>query len=81
MGKVNLYMIVTNDKYELPVKCDAKVEDVADFLNTTPSNVRHMVCKPRKNSKYKVVVIGKVRFDKKEYAKRYAITHDRSKNR
>ena len=75
---MNLYTIVTNDKYELPVKCDVKVKEVADFLGTTTGNVWNMVCKPRKKSKYKVIVTGKVEYDKRAYCKRYSMTHDRS---
>ena len=32
---MNLYTIVTNDKYEFPVKCDVRVGEAAVFLNTT----------------------------------------------
>lgn len=76
---MNLYTIVTNDKYELPVKCDIRVKEVAEFLNTTTGNVRNMVFKPRKRAKYKIIVTGKVLFNKREYDKRYSLTHDRSK--
>lgn len=76
---MNLYTIVTNDKYEFPVKCDVRVKEAADFLETTTGNVRNMVCKPRKKSKYKVLITGKVEFDKHAYYKRYSMTHDRSK--
>lgn len=76
---MNLYTIVTNDEYELPVKCDVKIKEAADFLGTTPGNVRNMLCKPRKKSKYRVIVTGKVGFDARAYNKRYAMTHDRSK--
>lgn len=75
---MNLYTIVTNDKYEFPVKSDMRVKEVAEFLGTTTNNVRHMVCRPRKKSKYKVIVTGKVVVDKREYVKRYSMTHDRT---
>ena len=75
---MNLYTIVTNDKYEMPVKCDMRVGEVAAFLGTTKNNVRNMVLKPRKKSKYKVIVSGKVEFDRAEYARRYYMTHDRT---
>lgn len=75
---MNLYTIVTNDEYEFPVKCDARVKEVADFLGTTTGNVRNMVLNPRKKSKYKVIISGKVEFNKREYCKIYAMTHDRS---
>lgn len=78
MGKTNLYTIVTNDEYEFPVKCDMRVKEVAEFLGTSQNNVRHMVCRPLKKSKYKVIVSGMVMHDKAEYDKRYAMTHDRS---
>lgn len=75
---MNLYTIVTNDQYELPIQCDIRVKEVAEFLGTTTNNVRNMVVKPRKKSKYKVIISGKYEYDKKAYLKRYAMTHDRS---
>ncbi len=75
---MNLYTIVTNDKYELPVKSDVRAKEAAEFLATTTGNVRNMVCKPRKRSEYRVIVTGKVGFDKAAYNKRYSLTHDRS---
>ena len=75
---MNLYTIVTNDKYELPIKCDMRVGEVATFLNTTKNNVRNMVCKPRKKSQYKVIVSGRVVVDRRLYEKQYRMTHDRS---
>lgn len=78
MPKINLYSIVTNDEYELPVKCDLRAGQAAEFLGTTPGNLRHMVCRPLKKSRYKVIVSGKVKFSQAEYAKRYDMTHDRS---
>ena len=75
---MNLYTIVTADQYELPVKCDLKVHEAADFLKTTPGNVRQLVFKGRKRHGYKVIVTGRVGFDNREYSKRYDMTHDRS---
>lgn len=75
---MNLYTIVTNDERELPVKRNIRSAEVADFLHTTKNNVWDMVCRPRKKSKYKVIVTGRVGFDKKAYAKRYDMTHDRT---
>lgn len=75
---MNLYTIVTNDEYEFPIKCDVKAREAADFLGTTTGNVRNMVLNPRKRSRYKVIISGKVKFNKREYCKIYAMTHDRS---
>lgn len=75
---MNLYTIVTNDKYEFPVKSDVRVAEVAEFLHVKPVTIRNMVLKPRKNSPYKVLVTGKVGFDRKTYMKRYDMTHDRT---
>ncbi len=75
---MNLYTIVTNDKYELPVKCDLRVKEAAEFLGTTTNNVRIMVCKPPKKSLYKVIITGKVVVDRCIYEKRYRMAHDRS---
>lgn len=73
---MNLYTIVTNDEYELPVKCDLQVREVAEFLGTNTNNVRHMVFKPRKKSPYKVIVTGRVIPDRRAYEKRYRMTHE-----
>lgn len=75
---MNLYTIVTNDRYELPVICDLRVKEAAEFLGTTTNNVRLMVCKPPKKSVYKVIITGKVEVDRRIYEKRYRIAHDRS---
>ena len=75
---MNLYTIVTNDAYEFSVKSDMRVGEAAAFLNTTKNNVRNMVLKPRKKSKYKVIVSGKIEFDRAKYARRYYMTHDRT---
>ncbi len=75
---MNLYTIVTNDKYELPVMCDLSVKEAAKFMKTNGNNLRNMVLKPRKKSKYRVMVSGKIKYDRKAYQKRYDMTHDRS---
>ncbi len=75
---MNLYTIVTNDKYELPVMCDLNVKEAAEFMGTNGNNLRNMVLKPRKKSKYKVIISGKTRFDARAYRKQYDMTHDRS---
>ena len=75
---MNLYTIVTNDEYELPVKCDLRVKEAAEFLGTTTNNVRRMVCRPPKKNPYKVIVSGKVIHDRYAYGKKYRMTHDRS---
>ena len=75
-------MIVTNDIYELPVKCDVSVSEAAEFLGVTPGHVRKMISNPPKRTKYKVVAIGKISTDKKQYQKqyqkKYCASHDRS---
>lgn len=75
---MNLYTIVTNDKYELPVLCDLNVKEAAEFMGTTGNNLRNMVLKPRKKARYKVIITGKVKSDKAAYQKMYDMTHDRS---
>lgn len=83
MSKV--YMIVTNDEYETPVKCDiigAKV--VADYMGISPTYLRRMICGSvpwSKKQKYKAIVIGEADLLKKNkpfYNKIYSMTHDRS---
>lgn len=75
---MNLYTIVTNDEYEFPVKCDLRVREAARFLGVGANDVRRMVCRPPKRSPYRVVIIGKVVVDRREYEKRYRMAHDRS---
>lgn len=75
---MNLYAIVTNDKYELPVKCDLRVKEAAEFLGATTNNVRIMAYKPPKKSVYKVIIAGKVVVDRRMYEKKYRMAHDRS---
>ena len=75
---MNLYTIVTNDKYEFPVKCGLRTSEVAEFLGVTTSTVRNMVYKPRKKSKYKVVFEKKYIFDREKWQIRYDMTHDRT---
>lgn len=78
MGRRNLYTIVTNDEYELPVKSDITAKEAADFLDITTNAVHQRVFKPAKRSKYKIVVSGRVKFDESAYRKMYSLTHDRS---
>lgn len=66
---MNIYNIVTNDEYEIPIKCDLRVKEVAEFFGTSTNNIRSMISKPRKKSKYKVS--GKVEHDAKLYNKAY----------
>ena len=67
----NLYNIVTNDEYEIPVRCDLNVNEAAEFFGTNANNLRKMVIRPPKKTLYKVVVSGKVEHDSKEYMKLY----------
>lgn len=75
---MNLYTIVTNDAYELPVLCDVRVAAAAEYLNTTPEGIRRMVCRPPRRSAYKPVVTGRVRHDSRKYYRNYRQTHDRT---
>ncbi len=75
---MNLYTIVTNDKYEFPAKSDIRLGEVAEFLGTSKANAKNMIYKPRKKAKYKILITGKTRFDRNAYSKKYSMTHDRS---
>lgn len=82
MSKV--YMIVTNDKYETPVKSDViGAKAVAEYMGISESYVRKMLCgyKPFVG-KYKAVLIGEANLteknmnfyksvDRSEYYKEY----------
>lgn len=61
-----LYTIVTNDEYELPVKCDATAQECAEWLGTTKGNIRNMAFKRRKKGKYNVIISGHVKGEKKK---------------
>lgn len=77
---MNLYMIVTNDKYELPCAVDLNIHEVANFIGTTLGTAKNMVYRPRKNAKYKVLISRKMcrQRQKLENRKRYDKTRDRS---
>lgn len=78
MGVRNIYTIVTNDKYEFPVKSDLRANDVAEFLSVSTNYVSRLATYPTKKSKYKVVLAGRVKFNQSLYNKKYAMMHDRS---
>lgn len=78
MGKTNLYTIVTNDEFELPVISDLKVKEAAKFLGCTENYVRRMINRPVKKLKYKPIVSGSISHDHRAYQKKYAMTHDRT---
>lgn len=75
---MNLYTIVTNDAYELPVLCDVRVREAAEYLSTTSAGIQRMICRPPKRSAYKPVITGKVRHDPRKYYREYNRTHDRT---
>ena len=75
---MNLYTIVTNDTLELPVLCNVRVREAAQYLHTTPNAIRRMICRPPKKSAYKPVITGKVAVDRQTYEKRYRMENDRS---
>ena len=59
MPKVNLYNIVTNDAYEIPIACDIKGRRaVADFLQMGLTQLYRNMKSDRWNGKYKAVFIG-----------------------
>ena len=76
---MNLYTVVTNDRYEFPVKCDIRAGEAARFLGVSASWMHRIVHDPQKKSRYRVIVSGKVKFDKRAYDKWYGMTHDRSR--
>lgn len=60
MPRVNIYNIVTNDEYELPVACDLiGAEAVARWLEIAPNTVSSCVYRDHwsKKHKYKAVII------------------------
>lgn len=75
---MNLYTIVTNDAYELPVLCDVTAKEAAEYLHTTPGGIQRMVCRPPKRSTYKPVITGRVRHDPRRYYRKYSQSHDRT---
>ena len=81
MSKV--YMIVTNDEYEMPVKCDIiGAKAVSEYMGISLSYLRQMLCGAKPWVKrYKAVVIDNANLTKKnQYMryKRYSMKHDRT---
>ena len=59
MPSVNLYTIVTNDKYELPYVCDIKGRQAtADFLGMSLSQFNRNIKTDKWKGKYKAVFVG-----------------------
>lgn len=74
-----IYMVVTNDQYELPVSGElVGAKSVADFIGLTVGTIRTNLSRDKWRGKYKAVIVGEVEFNQKEYMKQYNITHDRS---
>lgn len=80
-----MYMIVTNDAFELALGVFDTQEEVAAYLNTSVSAVAHRVARGSKRSTTeKIIKIGKKRTAKqkkiarKKYQERYRKQHDRS---
>lgn len=73
-------MIVTNDKYEIPVKMDCiGVKQAADYIGISENYARKMMCGYCKwTTKYKIVQFGVYKPNRKEYMKQYDFTHDRT---
>lgn len=78
MGVKNLYTIVTNDEYEIPVSLDITVKEAAKFLGITENSVRKRLLKPQKKVKYRVFVSGHKKVDRQFTRKRYEMARDRS---
>lgn len=83
MSKV--YMIVTNDEYETPVKCDIiGAKAVAEYMGISLSYLYCMVVGSKPWSiklKYKAICIGEAKLKQKNknmYSKKYAMEHDRT---
>lgn len=82
----NIYLIVTNDEYELPVAERIGIRACSEFIGLTEGTIASNISKNQwgKRSKYKVVLLGRYEkeFDKKKYDKayyqEYIKTHDRS---
>lgn len=79
------YMIVTNDKYELPVSDEiVGAREVAERLGIKLQRFRRCLCDgfPKK-AKYKAVIIKNKQFGsmdecRRYHSKRYTMTHDRT---
>lgn len=76
-----IYMIVTNDDFETPVKCDViGAQAVADYMGVSLQYLREMLCgaKPwSKKQKYKAVCMGEAGLAQKHH-NLWAMTHDRT---
>jgi DNA-binding transcriptional regulator PaaX len=74
MPIIKLYDIVTNDKWEYPVKYNlVGAKQVAKYLGITENMVRQCLCRGRFNGKYKAIEVGvRVLSDKQKKRKQRA---------
>ena len=83
MPLIKTYLIVTNNALELPVMVDIRgVKEAASYLGISTQAARNRL---NRNSwgklPYKILIdesAEPIAMDKKDYDKRYSMTHDRS---
>ena len=69
-----IYLIVTNDEYELPVTELVGARAVAEWLGMSVNAVRHRIMRNQFSGAYRAYPIGRKHYD----AKRYRMEHDRT---
>ncbi len=50
-----IYMVVTNDKYELPIYVADTVEEIAQLLGIKNNSVSTRICRGGYGKKYKII--------------------------
>ena len=77
---MNLYTVVTNDEYELPVSEPMPISGVAKFLGITVNTAFKQLHRTPVKAKYKILKTGEKKQKKcsnREYGRRYRMEHDR----
>ena len=80
MPKKNVYIIVTNDKYEIPIKMDCiGVKEAASYIGISENYARKMMCGYNPwTTRYKIIQFGEYKPNRKKYMKQFDLTHDRT---
>lgn len=76
-----MYMLVTNDQYELPVKIFDNVRELAEYLHISPTTVYTRMHRNKwKNKPEKIVrvEVEEEKMSREDYLRWYRKTHDRS---
>ena len=78
---MNLYTVVTNDEYELPVSKELTLSELCEFLGISRSTAMKRIHNENpRYLKHKIIKTGERKQKKcssREYGRRYRMEHDR----